>query len=312
MILCRLCLFKACLICRKGFASRLAWASHAARLHQYRTVASQLARGCVCLGCGKTYASTGRLKRHLDASLSCQRTWGSFVPEDASATAHSQMPPHVAAGAFQDASLLPVASSFEDTIARSLASLDPCTTEDALDVFKSFVQPLSALRAAAERWRDGLGGMDPAHPVAAQVVILLHPEVVCDTPGGRRARPSLDENEFPIFAPLKPFCVAMACEPLAFAIDNPPAAIPVWPWTHFGTLREARRQQEWARAALRTCAAAAQASTTSAVAIRVSAKAQQVLGVALVWLVQGGFSWVAGFEGSSLVSPRIYHAIGAS
>ena len=103
--------------------------------------------------------------------------------------------------------------------------------------------------------------------------------------------------------------MATACEPLAFALDNPPAAIPVWPWTHSGTLREARRQQEWARAALRTCAAAAQASTAFAVA---SAKAQQVLGVALAWLVQGGFSWVAGFDGSSLVSPRIYHAIGAS
>ena len=193
---------EACLICRKGFASRLAWASHAARLHQYRTVAPQLAQGCVCLGCGKTYANTGRLKRHLDASLSCQRTWGSFVPEDASATAHSQMPPHVAAGAFQDASLLPVASSFEDAIARSLDGLDPCTTETALDVFKSFVQPLSALRAAAERT---VGATDPACSVAAQVVILLHPGVVCDTPCGHRARPSLDENEFPIFAPLKPF-----------------------------------------------------------------------------------------------------------
>ena len=72
---------EACLICRRGFSSRAAWACHASKKHGYRIAASLLSGGQdqpLCEGCGKLFASSGRLRRHLLHSVSCRTRWGTF------------------------------------------------------------------------------------------------------------------------------------------------------------------------------------------------------------------------------------------
>ena len=301
---------EACLICRKGkaFASKLAWARHAARVHQYRTNATKLARGCICLGCGKVYANAGRLKRHLGSALLCQQRWGSFLPDDAAASAHPQMPPQRAAGEWLDSPPAAGGADFEAVLLESLEALAPCSVDATLDVFRSAVQPLSTPKAVAERWRASRVASNEPHAVASQVVSLLRPEVVCQGPSKCKTGPRLDDNEFPVFAPLQSFCSTMDCE---FTIPVSPSATPVWPWAAYGTLREARKRQEWAGAALRICADAVRAVGSSPASIAASEASQQALHVALSWLVQGGFS-CRGSSGLSLVSPRIHLARGAS
>ena len=83
---------EACIPCRLAFASRQSWASHAARLHGYRRSGTLLAQGLTCFGCGTTYATSGRLRRHVNYSGGCRRAWGRFQPSDGPVAPHPQLP----------------------------------------------------------------------------------------------------------------------------------------------------------------------------------------------------------------------------
>ena len=74
---------EACPVCRLAFESRVAWAAHASRLHGYRIPATAIAAGRTCRACGKTYATPGRLHRHLQATPACCAGWGRFRLRDA-------------------------------------------------------------------------------------------------------------------------------------------------------------------------------------------------------------------------------------
>ena len=131
---------EVCLICRKGFATRLAWASHAARLHGYRNAAAKLCHGSVCRGCGKVYANPGRLKRHVEHSAACRQQWWCFLPRDADATAHPRMPPQRAPGSFAGDPL--PASELDDCAALldALSRLVPCTVDGAMSAIQSCIR----------------------------------------------------------------------------------------------------------------------------------------------------------------------------
>ena len=93
---------EACLICRIAFPTRATWSVHAAKKHGYRAPATLLSKEVnkpLCLGCGRLYANTARLRRHLLHSTQCREGWGNFCPEGpVSGTAHPQMPPLRVAG----------------------------------------------------------------------------------------------------------------------------------------------------------------------------------------------------------------------
>ena len=87
-----------CLPCRRAFSSKVAWSGHAARLHGYRSTAYLLGDGCLCKGCGKSFSSPGRLRRHLTSVPACTQHWGAFELLEGCAklkTAHPQAPPNL-------------------------------------------------------------------------------------------------------------------------------------------------------------------------------------------------------------------------
>ena len=94
-----------------------------------------------------------------------------------------------------------------------------------------------------------------------------------------------DANEFPIFKTLSPFCLAQEGGPVSFTIRPPPAPHSVSPWAVFGTLKSARLQA----GGLQTCAQAVRAAVSQRATLTAGPAAQAALGVALGWLVEGGF-----------------------
>ena len=284
---------EVCIPCRKSFPSRLAWAGHAARVHGYRTPATQTARGTVCQGCGKAFANPHRLRRHVAYSEQCRLLWGRFVPYDTAAQAHPQLPPQLVPGIIDvDAAPCGALSAAEALLGQLLGLATP-TVSDALEAVSHCVQPISTLRATVADWRDRLFEGTAARDVADRVLLLMQPGILSDSAPAHGGEVGLDDGDFPASAPLSPFSLADSGDHIVLQIPKPPCSEPVWPWTCYGTLRAARAHGAWACEALAVCSQAVQASAHARVALLAEPAAHSALQQALVWLVQGGF-WFDG------------------
>ena len=170
-----------CLPCKRAFRSKVAWSGHAARLHGYRSTAYLLDEGCLCQGCGKSFSSPGRLRRHLTSVPACTVLWGSFEPTEGCRrykTAHPQAPPQAEAGLGAHASL-----DFDDThhlpLWQELEQLFNCTEEEVWSVIVDHIAPLPLLRATVEKWRDAHSGCAWHAEIAENMLLLLDPNVSC-------------------------------------------------------------------------------------------------------------------------------------
>ena len=149
---------EACIPCRRAFPNLLSWASHAARVHGYRAPGTRLARGRVCRGCGRTYATQHRLKRHLDHSDSCITHWGAFQPGVAvpETSGHLQAPPLDTPGFFSEEACIGVDPSICQELLVELCALPDSCVPDLLDIASRHYAPLSVIRNTFAKWMEGL------------------------------------------------------------------------------------------------------------------------------------------------------------
>ena len=87
-----------CLSCKKAFATKQAWAAHAAKAHGYRALHTRLAVGTQCQACGRKFATHPKFVKHLQALPKCMAVIvrleqeGRLVPH-AEDEGHVQAPP---------------------------------------------------------------------------------------------------------------------------------------------------------------------------------------------------------------------------
>ena len=174
---------EACLICRRAFSSLHSWASHAARLHGYRSHSTKLAQGQTCLACGKVFATPGRLKRHLDHASDCCRHWGAFqpTPDADDDNSHPQAPPVVSGGERvadhpEGPDLLHCRALEEE-----LQAMTAGNAFDVLNVVSKHCAPLKVLRCTVTRWYEGLSDSHSLKEPAEDVKLTLYPEYVTDS-----------------------------------------------------------------------------------------------------------------------------------
>ena len=278
---------EACIVCRKGFRSKLAWASHAARMHDYRTLSTRLASGVVCQGCGKAFANTGRLRRHLAHSSSCRSSWGRLVPAQGATAMHPQMPPT----AVQCNLACDPQREAKEVCQELCAALDedgPEDPDEVLAIVSRHLAPIGELRGAVEAWGASCPASSRQRAAAMTTASLLTPANFCDA-----VKPlplsSLNLEEFPVFEPLAPFSFATEGEVHSFFIGNSPVCSAAWPWEHYGTLTAANARASWVADAVQLCMEAIRVSAERPVEIHFDTTAAAAIPAALAWFTAGGF-----------------------
>ena len=169
-----------CLPCRKAFASRKAWAGHAARAHGYRSRAFLLGSTPVCLSCGRSYGSIGRLRRHLAVVPRCAAQWGSFkTDQEAPPSSHLMAPPEPVAGLRCEVPS-PWDPSLSHALLAELDQLNECSEDLVWTTIEDQIEPLSILRATVEAWRDFHSDSSWHAETAENMLRLLDPQVIAE------------------------------------------------------------------------------------------------------------------------------------
>ena len=166
-----------CIPCRRAFVSRKAWAGHAARLHGYRSKAFLLGDTPVCRGCGRSYGSVGRLRRHLTVVPKCAASWGSFTPATGPAhEIHPLAPPFEVPGTWR-AFDVGADDNISHGLLTDLRSLSDCAEDEVWSAIEDHVEPLSSLRATVQAWKAEYPDSHWHQEVAENMLFLLDPQV---------------------------------------------------------------------------------------------------------------------------------------
>ena len=176
---------EACVPCKLAFPTRVAWAGHAARKHGYRNSSFLLAECRTCRGCGRTYGSIGRLRRHLQSVSRCQELWGSFAPTDPDpqTAPHPQCPPGTSLGTFVQvdvdnrAVIDSVHGMHSPFLLRSLQDVGAADWEALWEEVVGCIEPLPVLRATVRLRMDQLGPLSPEYGTLERILLSLTPAV---------------------------------------------------------------------------------------------------------------------------------------
>ncbi|CAE7920999.1 unnamed protein product [Symbiodinium necroappetens] len=287
---------EACLPCRKAFVDRVSWACHASRLHGYRTRATEVTRGVDqswCSGCGKLFANSGRMKRHVFVTPACQEHWGTFHPSGPL----PKHPLHPAAPPLQLPGLSEASRSTEGVspdgchpaLLAALLDLDESDDTQAWAVIQDFIAPIEHLRCTVKAWRTHPSAQPYAEDVAGNMLLLLDPEVCCDT----FQRPKTRPTHLDFFTPLPPLSglslpLASSGIPASFTIEAPPLPCFVYPFDCSVPLAAADKHVAWLEASVEVLSAAIQTSSTSPIRIAAPAPALRCLEPVTSWLKAGG------------------------
>ena len=306
---------EACLPCKRLFSSRVAWAGHAARIHGYRSKAHILARSRVCLACGKQYATTGRLRRHLVTATSCVQSWGVFtplIPDDGEgADGHVQRPPIAVPGSFGDPNNFAsdVPPDVSSGLLHALNSLPECDESVVWDTVVEHIEPLQVLRETVQYWSTAASDSPWVQQVAENVLLLLDPELVGEPDSaqqGKVRKHAFALGHSPDWCPLPSFCLPTSSVGPCFDLADPP---PVALDPHSATSVQLRLGQAYSTWLEQACAvlakglAIAQAQHSS-FQVRCT-NLETALGPARAWLQSAGFVfWQGGVRSSDFVSPE--------
>ncbi|CAE7242393.1 unnamed protein product, partial [Symbiodinium sp. KB8] len=245
---------EACLVCRKAFETRGAWACHASKLHGYRLAATVLAGShgdTLCRGCGKCYANTGRLRRHLLHSAVCRAQWGAFTMAEGVVipALHERQPPLHIEGVLERMHEGYDPASYSKGLLEALCRLRSPSAQQVWDLVVDFVEPLQVLRQTLDMWRRSEFFCDEWCEIAEDVLLMLDPEVCCDvfskTP--KQSGPTLCCPDLPgPFGTILPFVLTGAMA--AFALQTAPCPSFSYPWIGGATLAAAKRQAAFVEA----------------------------------------------------------------
>ena len=280
---------EACPICRVAFESRVAWSTHAMRLHGYRTRAAKLATGRTCLSCGKAYASEG-LRNHLKAVPECCRQWGRFQPTDVEPAVHQQCPPLQRIGAFQACSSEGPGHACEDLHAalRALEARSSLSDFDLYDIVISFIAPLPTLRAEVVRWKSALPPNSALYEAADNVSLILTPQCVADHVKRTVHKRAPMMPHVPAWKPVRPLPRVMTGCQFRIQLRDPPSLSFRFPFSDAVGVPTARAVTLWVADACGQLRAAATALAERPATVHASPQAWSALGPVYGWLCDVG------------------------
>ena len=180
----------ACLKCGIAFVTRQQWGAHAHRMHGYHSRAHVVASGRQCQACGLLVANAAKLRTHLRLSLVCVQRIESMRVNGELPAEHSQghhLAPAVPG--IGKSALGPAAPEILPDLFAALHSFQPpsCDVDEAiLSVIHGFVAPLPVLRRTLQMWAEELPIGD-IRDACNDVLLVLHPQHLCDRISGRRA-----------------------------------------------------------------------------------------------------------------------------
>ncbi|CAE7832345.1 unnamed protein product [Symbiodinium sp. CCMP2592] len=290
---------EACIPCAKLFPSRVAWAGHAARVHGYRSRAFLLGRSPLCLACGRTYGTVGRLRRHLLCSARCIPNWGSFSPAentgDLLACNHPQMPPFSVPGSFATPETSMNREDFSSVLLTELNALPVCDESVVWDTVIEVIEPLQTLRTTVQRWADDHPGVEWIHRAADNVLLLLDPDLIGEPSNTSRVkveRQAFANDACPTWASLPPFNLPASKAGPGFDLQSPPPVI----ISHFAptsvSLRLGLAYSTWLEQACSILAQGFELAIQEGCGFQVHCEGLALgLGPAKDWLVAAGFTF---------------------
>ena len=278
-----------CIPCRKAFGSRVSWSGHAARCHGYRSQAFLLGVGKTCEGCGKTYSSPGRLKRHLVTAFRCRAEWGSFVPDQPPPeSTHEQAPPCVVAGVRR----VPPVPCPSDAVCQPLLTALLAMEEDSSDLgwqlVEEHIAPFETLRHTVTCWTTHAAAQTWAPSVGEDLLLLLDPALICDSVQQVPPSRACPADVVPSWQCPSPMAFVSSGAPRAFTIPDPPPRLWLPSSTEILTVRQASEFADWLEGACRAIAEAVSISQSQPFTISCP-RFRSSIGPAASWLEACGF-----------------------
>ena len=296
---------EACLVCRKAFTSRSAWAFHSSKLHGYRIAASVLAGSSgntTCQGCGKRFSNAARLRRHLLHATSCRVGWGDFVPRDDRVPGpNPREPPLLLDGTFLPGAECLDPASYNKGLLDTLLAKSSWTTEEVWHTVVDFIEPLETLRRTVRLWADLATPAGSVGDILEDILGLLDPEVSCDTFHRTKATPPVATCCDTLPGPLQcSFPLVLTGAVARYQLEAPPCPAFCYPFIGGVPLSAAKRQTAYVEGACDLLGQLVQQSASTRVLLLAKREALACLEPAPSWLLSGGLSACEG----GLESPR--------
>ena len=238
-----------CIPCRRKFCSRRAWAGHAARVHGYRSHAHLVANSPFCEGCGRTYGSVGRLRRHLVHSTPCLQNWGTWTCPTSQATkhlqTHPQAPPMPVLEAQPGAPYLDYVPGISQPLLADLRAAPIFDEELLWEVVTAVIEPVQVLRDTVQLWKDTSLNNSEVQDAADNILLLLDPDLLADSVQPLPKPKEFPSDTVPFWPDLEPFTVPAAGEIfLADLVSPPPNVLSPFGYTSL-SLKAARAYADW-------------------------------------------------------------------
>ena len=285
---------EACLICRKAFTSRSAWACHSSKLHGYRITASLLVGSTgrrTCAGCGKCYANPSRLRRHLLHAIDCRKNWGAFdTAEGPEPHLHEHEPPLQLEGATAPGQSVDDPASYSPGLLQALDALQSPESQEVWDLVAEFVEPIAVLRSTLEIWKTRPGVSDQVVDAADEVTLMLDPELCCDTFHRTKSSPPITACCPELPGPLSlVFPFILTGQQAVFSLEPPPCPSFSYPFIGGAPLASAKRQTAYVEGACEIVGHFVEQSLNTRVVLRASQACLRSLEPVPTWLLSVGF-----------------------
>ena len=246
-----------CIPCKRAFATRVAWAAHAARAHGYRSRAHLIASGTICLACGKHYSNAHRLRRHLICVPQCVQQWGCFTPDipaQSLPAGHPLAPPLQLPGHFAAPPPTDTDDNLCQALLEALRALQGCDESEVWSCVSDHIEPVAVLRRTVCAWADEYAWSIWHQDVRENILILLDPQISADSFPRAEIAPKRRVDSLPDWRTPPPLCFAFDGKPLLRTLLRPPSAAMSLTEPTCVTLRSARDLCVWAEDACRVLA----------------------------------------------------------